>query len=1335
MNQPSELENLTAEIQIRIEESCEEYELSWQSRQTPSLEDTIADFAQPTREILLQELILIERYYRLRDSGKIISEQELIQEHPEIADELSRLFARTHATKTRIAGESDSGQADSSGLRTVEESRLHFEQFPATFGRYQILSRLGEGGMGCVYLARDTQLERKVALKLPQIDKHADTQFIARFYREARAAANLNHPNLCSVYDVDEIDGVHYITMEFIEGESLAALLQEGKKFNQVEVVELIQQLSQALGLAHQQGIVHRDLKPANVMIREDGTPIITDFGLALMSQNEEATQITQHGQIMGSPSYMSPEQVEGDLEKIGPPSDIYALGVIMYELLAGQRPFQGTTASILSQIMTKDPRPVRNIQPDINSRLDQICRKMMARSAEQRYATMQDVTQVLTNWLETDQAVSSRKGLSPGRVLAGMALLAVLLLGITFLKPTASKGNLHVTLNDERAQVLLDGQPLELKSGSWNGPQEAGSHELSLRIGEQRLPWGELTTIKINDSEQRVLASVNGLRIKNGRFEISPADIQSAEISLNWLPSQTPDKSAKVTSPAPDQTGSPVPQVADPAEPFARERAVTEWLIKQGGIVRFNMAHDFKFNIKDIKELPDEPFRLKEIAFERSRNKPLTDLSSLSQLMTLEELNLNQAKVSSAALKGLLLKQAFETLRILQTELKVSNLKEIQGLEFVDTLELGGSQIDDHFAFLEQMPNLRALEIVDILPAELKELGESPLLRQSKLRFLRLRPIGQINDEIVQRLQTARPEMTITSNHSGREEQYLGKPVAQHAAVRLLELGCTMEGHEPGRGSQTFSRENLPSKEIAFSLSRVSLTPEMKLTPEIVEDLAALPFYYKFIAKGIRNADLLTGVPGLRRASGVELESSDLTDTAFLKLAEQDPDGYFNIKDTQVTKSLTQQLDQDVPYLSLYSNFGKGWRWLEIVYEELKLSKPNQVKPTETETSPRLDDAQLAFERETAEWVINLGGKVSFKKARGTEYLRSRLEPRPLPKEPFRLLDIDFSRSNQKITFPSLSRLSRLVTLHSLNLMNCDLEPKALEGLRFNENTTEFNIYSTPLKTSNLNLNMGLEHLDTFILGAAQVDDEFRFLELMPRLRELHLYSPVPQELEGLARAPGFAKLNLRFLYIASFGLKFEPELIAKLQNFQPGMTVIDTDGGSMNRYLGIPVAREAAIKLLEQGCKIVTSINKSEISAQMYDKSLLPSETELFRPIRVILPRDFEITPESVEALSQLPHFSGLEAPNLRNADLLANVSVLRLCSGIKLPDSDLSDQGLTALFRNHPDGYVNAPGTKVTPEKGKQIDREFPYAAFHTEFMEGKRWLNEKQKNDKQ
>ncbi|WP_417387428.1 protein kinase domain-containing protein [Gimesia sp.] len=1332
MNQPFELENLPAELQSQIEERCEDFEQSWQNGENPSLEKTLFDFTNPSRSILLKELILIERYYRLRETGKIISEQELLEAHPEIAGELSKLFSDSHSARTRIADQSDSGSADSSGGLTVQESRLHFEQFPARFGRYQILSRLGEGGMGCVYLARDTQLERKVALKLPQINSHADTQFITRFYREARAAANLNHPNLCSVYDVDQIDDVHYITMEFIEGESLAALIQAGQKFSQTEIAQLIQQLAQALELAHQQGIVHRDLKPANIMIRQDGTPIITDFGLATMSQNEEATQLTQHGQIMGSPSYMSPEQVEGDLEKIGPASDVYSLGVIMYELLAGQRPFQGTTASILSQIMTKDPRPVRNIQPDIDSRLDQICRKMMARSTELRYHSMQEVSQVLAAWQETTLPGTSGKRLSPGRILVGMGLAAVLLLGISFLRPSSSQGTLHVTLNDQRAQILLDGKPLDLTSGSWTGTQKSGSHELSLQIGDQRLPWGELTTVKSEGNEQRVLASVNGVPLKNGRFEIVADSKESAEIKLNWLPSPTPGKSAKATSPVADQPGSPVPQVADPAEPFAREREVTEWLIKRGGIVRFNMAHDFKFNIKDIKELPDEPFRLKEIYFDRSRNKPLTDLSSLSQLMTLEELNLNQAKVSSAALKGLVLKQAFETLHILQAELKVSDLKEIQGLEFVDTLELGGSQIDDHFAFLEQMPNLRALEIVDILPAKLKELSESPLLRQSKLRFLRLRPNGQIDDALVQRLQSAQPEMTITSNGSGREEQYLGKPVAQLAAVRLLELGCTMEGHEPGRGSQTFSRENLPSKEIPFSLSRVSLPPKLKLTSEIVDDLAALPSYYHLNATGVHNADLLTGIPGLRRASGVGLENSDLTDAAFRKLVEQDPDGYFDIKDTQVTKSLTQQLDEDAPYLAFHSRHGTGRRWLEIVYEKLKSAKQNRVKPTKKETSPRLDDAQLAFERETAEWALRLGARVVVKTTNKDDIWVSQIDQ--LPKEPFRILQIPFDQSREIIQLPSLSRLSRLLSLHSLSISNCGLRPGALKGLEFGNGMTHFRMSHSLAKATHLSNEIkGLENLDTFEISTAQVNDHFQFLDLMPRLRDLRLWNPNTQQLQDLADSSGFKQGNLRFLNLYANGRTFDSDAIRALQAEKPGMSIIVNDKKGHQRYLGTPVAREAAIKLLELGITIVASgPNQSEI---LFNKSNSPSESELFKPLEIILPNNLEITPEIAEMFSRLPPFPRLDSKGLKNADLLTAVPVMALCSGVRLPDSDLTDKGFESFYQSNPEVYINLIGTPVTDEKAKQVDQDYPFAAFHSSSHHGISWLKLRAKTDPQ
>ncbi|EDL62222.1 serine/threonine protein kinase [Gimesia maris] len=1328
MNQPIDLENLPAELQGRIEECCEDFEQSWQNGDSPSLEQTLFDFTPPTRSVLLKELILIERYYRLRESGKIVSEQDLLNEHPELAEELSQLFTASHSARTRIADQSGSGSIDNSGSITIQETRPHFEQFPARFGRYQILSRLGEGGMGCVYLARDTQLERKVALKLPQIDKHADPQFISRFYREARAAANLNHPNLCSVYDVDEIDGVHYITMEFIEGKSLAALIQSGQRFSQHEIALLIQQLSQALELAHQQGIVHRDLKPANIMIRQDGTPIITDFGLALMIQNEEATQITQHGQIMGSPSYMSPEQVDGDLEIIGSASDVYSLGVIMYELLAGQRPFQGSTASILSQIMTKDPRPVRNIQPDIDSRLDQICRKMMARLPEKRYTTMLDVSQVLTNWLETKQAASSRKRVSPGKLLMGMTLAAVLLLGFTFLKPSTSQGTLHVILNDHRAQILLDGQPLDVKSGTWSGKQKAGSHELSLQIGDQRLPWGELTTVKSNGSERRVLASVNGIHIKNGRFEISPEDIKSAEIRLNWLPMNTADKKNEVTNLVTSQTEPPVSQTTN-ANPFAYEREVTEWLIKRGGIVRFNMAHDFKFNVKDIEALPDEPFRLKSIAFHENRKMPLTDLSRLNQLMTLEELILENSGVTPPALENVHFKKAFQTLRIVRTPLKVSNLISIQGLEFVDTLELSGSQIDDHFEFLKLMPNLRALEIGDISQAALQELSQSPLLSKSKLRFLRLRYARKFDDTLIQQLQTARPGMTITAKGPEIKNQYLGIPVAKLAADQLLKLGSTMKGEVRGQGVQIFTKENLPPDTVPFALSKVTLPQRLELTPEIAEHLAALPQCYGIHTSNIKNADLLANIPVLRMCSGVHLFKSDISEAAFEKLALQDPDGFFNLDGTQVSKRLIKQLDHDYPHLSIFSKHGKALRRLEILYDERKKTENKKVNQPEESPTPLTDDEQLAFERDTAEWVIGLGGKVSLKKPHGIESLVFSVDQ--LPAEPFRILTVTFEKSDQKVTLPNLSRLSRLLTLHSLNISDCNLQPGALQGLEFGTSMTHFHMARTPAKTSDLSKTKGLENLDTFEVSASQVNDRFQFLDQMPNLRDFRLWTPITRSLNDLAKSSGFKQTNLRFLNLYTDGRVFDSPAIHELQSEKPGMSIIVNAPKQRPRYLGIPVAREAAIELLNRGC-VIEAPGPDQIFIP-FNKSHSPSETELFTPLTVILPPGLEFTPEIAEAFSRLPPFIKLESEGVKNADLLAAVPLLCLSSGVQLTDSDLSDQGFETFFRNHPDGYLHAKGTRITKEKADQVDREFRFAAFNTDYVTGMRWLAEKQRSE--
>jgi serine/threonine protein kinase len=208
-------------------------------------------------------------------------------------------------------------------------------------GRYEILRRLGQGGMGTVYLAQDTQQDREVALKVPRLDRGPSAQVRERFLREAKAAATLDHPNICSVYDAGEIDGVLFATMAFIDGRPLTELIRAGKRLPERAVAVLVRKLARALAAAHEKGVVHRDLKPANVLLTLQNEPVITDFGLALRLGQEEA-RLTGEGAVLGTPAYMPPEQVNGETAAMGPACDIYSLGVLLYELLTGRLPFEG---------------------------------------------------------------------------------------------------------------------------------------------------------------------------------------------------------------------------------------------------------------------------------------------------------------------------------------------------------------------------------------------------------------------------------------------------------------------------------------------------------------------------------------------------------------------------------------------------------------------------------------------------------------------------------------------------------------------------------------------------------------------------------------------------------------------------------------------------------------------------------------------------------------------------------------------------------------------------------------------------------------------------------
>jgi serine/threonine protein kinase len=299
----------------------------------------------------------------------------------------------------RVEDPPSSSQTDLDSISKRAEAVL-----PDSFGRYKVLRLLGRGGMGSVYLALDTHLKRQVALKVPHITAFGDRPDVReRFFREAQAAARFHHPNFCPIHDIGEVDGVPYLTMAFIEGKTLAASIEWGSGWPPRRAVEVTRELALALAKAHHEGIIHRDLKPANVMVDTSGGLVLMDFGLARWHDDLDST-FTPSGAVLGTPAYMPPEQAEGNLKAIGPRSDLYSLGVILYELLTGRRPFEGSLTKVLGMIAFVAPPPPSTHRPDLDPRLEAICLKALAKKPEDRHDSMNAFAKDLETWLEGSQ-------------------------------------------------------------------------------------------------------------------------------------------------------------------------------------------------------------------------------------------------------------------------------------------------------------------------------------------------------------------------------------------------------------------------------------------------------------------------------------------------------------------------------------------------------------------------------------------------------------------------------------------------------------------------------------------------------------------------------------------------------------------------------------------------------------------------------------------------------------------------------------------------------------------------------------------------------------------
>ncbi len=272
--------------------------------------------------------------------------------------------------------------------------------------QYKIISAIGKGGMGEVFLAEDTKLDRKVALKILPAEFAENKDRMSRFVREAKSASALNHPNIITIHEIGERDGTHFIATEFIEGETLSKHLR-GENVSIKSVLEIATQIASALQTAHSAGIVHRDIKPDNVMIRKDGLAKILDFGIAKLSESpkslgeDDATAIqkpsTSPGMIIGTANYMSPEQAKG--KEIDARSDIFSFGIVFYEMLTGRRAFEGETAlESISSILKDEPQPISQFLPEVPNEIERIVSKTLRKDREERYQTAKDLVVDLKN-------------------------------------------------------------------------------------------------------------------------------------------------------------------------------------------------------------------------------------------------------------------------------------------------------------------------------------------------------------------------------------------------------------------------------------------------------------------------------------------------------------------------------------------------------------------------------------------------------------------------------------------------------------------------------------------------------------------------------------------------------------------------------------------------------------------------------------------------------------------------------------------------------------------------------------------------------------------------
>ncbi|HEY8467925.1 MAG TPA: PASTA domain-containing protein [Solirubrobacterales bacterium] len=415
---------------------------------------------------------------------------------------------------------------------------MRLEEGQKVGGRYRLVRRLGAGGMADVWLAEDEMLDRRVALKFLHERFNADTQFVERFRREAKAAAGLQHPNLVGVYDRGTEDGRHWIAMEYVEGASLRDLIARG--LSVPEAIEIVRQILAGVRYAHQHGIVHRDLKPGNVLVDAEGRARVTDFGIARAG----ASEITQTGSVLGTAQYLSPEQAQGlDVTQA---ADIYSIGVILYEALTGRVPFDGDSAvAVAMRQVTETPRPPAELNPAVGPALSSVVMRALEKDPERRFASADEFLRAL-DAAEADPALAAAAPLPPAppppepppkrefwtrRKLIALGVILALLIGVAAWALTRAEQvrvPAVVGFSQDRAERVLQEAGFEVAPRTFESCDEPQTVVEQDPAGGTNADAGSTVVIHVSIGSQVAVPNLAGMRVDRAAARLKDAQLQA---------------------------------------------------------------------------------------------------------------------------------------------------------------------------------------------------------------------------------------------------------------------------------------------------------------------------------------------------------------------------------------------------------------------------------------------------------------------------------------------------------------------------------------------------------------------------------------------------------------------------------------------------------------------------------------------------------------------------------------------------------------------------------------------------------------------------------------